>query len=901
MAVPDFLIKYGADLADVKTQVAQLQSINTRMAQNLGADFQQATRVIGNSLDSVNRTTFAKNIGGQTKQFTQDILKSGQVIQIANGQYKQYTETNTILNGQLVKTSGAISDVTGQYTRTSLEAEKAGKSTKNLWDNIKELGSRAILTIPIWLALRSAVMGTMQAISQSFEHMIEKEAILEQVKRTMSGTTDEITKDFSILKDSIAKLSQESGKGEAEIAKAFSSFEKAGQTFETSMAGASGAVKLAVTLFGNTEEIATGTSRAFRMLADESGNTGTQIQQLNKFFAQLDEVGRKTNINEFVNSLASFAPTAKLAKMSLQETVSLVATLQNVGGQGSNVSNLLRTSISKLIQNLDLVAISLGVKVNPQFDTTTTVLMKTLTALDSLNKTGKLTPEIFTAMTEIFGGARTGDAIKALISLRGELEKNLKFKGDVDNFNKSFDEMKKLASTQVGIFHNLNKEIGEGFITGLVGADDFAQSMVKINEIFTKIRENAQQFGEDIRKTFTEPDVYVQTVLPGAMKTIQEKKYENLRTQITDALKGNLNQEKLTNLVSQLTEAQNLNLNIGIKNTSLQDYIVQFRKQIVQQISDTGAEESKQVDLVNQEKSSLEDTSSILLKKQEYLKIENQIREELKASGATEIETEQKILEVRQLSGRFVEKDIILQKELVGHLERLEQIELNRTRIKGNIDNKVEELRLDGATNVYLIQARNELEKQSGINQDKNSLLQKQIELEKAITAEKHKQTSFSSDAMKIYKIAQEKGVAVANQFAQFIQGKVPVSAFQAGGALSQYSDLLEKYFSDNNDQFGAMNFFLNGEGKNIDLPEIQLRQKQNLNTPLEGNPIIQTGAGAFKTVPNITTNFGGVNINVNKVIDKNSLAQDILNEILEGIRKNPAIQGAINEQIDSF
>lgn len=896
MAVPDFIIKYGADLADVKSQIAQVQTLNARMAQTLGTQFQEATRVIGTSLDSVSKSTFTKNIAGETKNFTQEVLKSGTVIQLANGQYQQYIETNTLLNGQLVKTTGALSDVTGQYSRTSVEAEKNNKSTKNLSDNIKALGERALLTIPIWLALRGAITGMMSTITNGLTDIQKFDESLQKVRRNMQGTPEEVGKNFDILKQKVTEFALKTGKSTEEIAEAIKKFATIGFSFEDSLTGGLEATKLAVLLFGDASDTANAFARALKILVDTSDGAKSSTQQMAEAFALTAKL-EQTNqfeITEVTQSLEKFASTAKTTGLSMEQTLKLLATLGTASIAGARGGTLLRTSLRQLLGNLDQLASLLNIRVVPGLDDTFSILIKTIDALQQLDSQGQIGEELNQALSGIFGGVRGAEAISALVALNKQLKENIAVKPDVDAFNKSFEDQTKQLYSLGQQFHNTNKEIGKALVTGIVGGKDFNASLNDVNNTLRKLQKNAEVFGHAVSLALN-PLLFFSE--PFVVQWKAEAKTENLKSsiqeQIVKALQGSIDIPAMQGVLKQLTDSISSGADLGITEGTRAKAILAIRQQMIKTEEDINVEKIRQMALTEAQKQQESESASILLKKEEFLKLEDQIRKELQASGATDIETEQKILEIRQLSGKFIQKDIVLQKELIGHLQRLEQIELQRNRNKGLIDNQIEYLKLQGATNTQILQARNELERQAGINQDVNSLLNKQIELEKAITAEKIKQTNFSSDAIKLFQIAQKEGIQVAQNIADFLQGKISINAFEPGGALSGLNKTLEANFASEAEQARALRFFTEGQGRNINFPEVQLR-----NQAVQG--IVPT-VSPLTVSPSFTTNVGGVTFQLSKVIDKNTSPQEVLNMMLDALKKNPELTQEINNLIEEF
>lgn len=476
----EYVIKYISDLTEATAGAKEVERVNADMAKTISSDFQQATRVLGTSLDKISETPI-KLKGGE--EAIKTVSQLGTVIQTSDGSFKEFTKTQTFVDGQLTKTAGSLKDVTGQFGKTAVESAKAQKNVLTLGENLGRLAKRALLTIPIWLALRGAIMGTFSVIRDGLKTIEDQDRTFQKAKRVMHGTAFEIERNFGKLKEAVTKLSIESGESVEKITEAFQRFSTVGFDFETSMKGAEFAIKTAVVLFGDAEESANAFARAMRVLVDRSEgakSAGDQIAEAMALTTALYEDNAFT-LSEFTQSLEKFAGTAKATNFTTQQTIALLASLSTGGLRGSRAGTLLRSSVVKLLTNLDKLSGTLGVKVNPQLDSTFDVLMKVLDAVQGLDKGSQVAEQTANAIGKIFGGVRGMEAVLALKALREEMLKNIQTVGGVDKLNESYDDVNKTLSRLITQFHNLNREIGKAFVTSVIGADDFAGAIEDVN------------------------------------------------------------------------------------------------------------------------------------------------------------------------------------------------------------------------------------------------------------------------------------------------------------------------------------------------------------------------------------------------------------------------------------
>ena len=890
----DYLIRYLADTKDAIAGAKALETLNKEIAKTIGADYANMTRVVGTTFGKI--TGYKVNVNGKEaiktiQDFTTTTTNAaGSFYQLQGSIVKVGDMTNVMLKP-------ALKDVTGQFVETSISAEKAKESFKSIISKTIELGTRALLVVPIWMALRSAMTGTISAFKDSISAIIMTDTELQKVKRSLQGTTEEITTQFETLKTASEALAIASGISDEKIIASFQKFIQAGFGFETAMAGAQLSTKLAITTFSDGVSIANSLTGAFRVLLDTTGKSGSEVDQMNAVYAQLNELSKtnKISMNEFGDSLVKMAPVAKSNNITLHDTVALLATLENAGLKGTTAGQLLRTSLEKLLANLDKLAPSLGVHVNPALDNTTSVLLKVIDAVEKLSSTSnKVSPDLKAALNDIFGGARSSQAITALIALREGLEKNLSITGKVADLNSEFAKTSNILGNQINRYHVLNSEMGKAFLTGLVGTNDFNSAMKELNDTYEKLLANAQNFGSILRNTVNLP-AGVQNVLNAIPLKLQAKLDPGFATkiqdQVTQALHGQASKLDLGLLFNTLLEAQTNKIDIGLSDKEINAAISSIRGQFLTlkpQMADVGilanviaANLGKTTDVAKKD-------NDLILKKTDFLKLEGFLRKELSATGLSEVDVEQKILDFRQASGEFLTKDIELQKELINHLRAVEEIELRRNRARGLIDNQLELLRLQGATSLQVVQQRIELEKMFGLNQTRADLLKNELELNREITKEKENQNKVSSDSLKLFEVAQKFGIQTSTRVAEFLKNP-NVTSLTNGGANTDLLPILKEFFSAQLQQFQAQEFFFKGLGANIPIPE---------RTAIQNVKPIDL---ASIKIPAINTQVGQINIDIKKLFKEEDTAKQIIDAMLEAIRNNQGIEDAINEKIDNF
>jgi hypothetical protein len=881
----DYIVRYLSDISGAIKGAKELETVNLSIAKNIQQQYGEVEKIIGQTQPKYTTTPITE---GRFKGLNTEILTTGQIVKTVNGSFLELSKTQTSIHGQLVKTTSGMKDVTNQFTQTSIGAAKADKGFKSMLDNLIRLGARAVLTIPIWQALRAVMGSTMAIFTEGFRDLVSESLALDKAKKSLEGTAEAIAVSYNKLKTETESLSLETGVSQEKIISVFQKFKSVGFDFATSMTAANAVTKLSIITQSDAVVASEGLSHALFVLIDRNASVVDQQKQVNDVISLTSEVVKSggINIEEFVGSLEKFAITGKSVNFTTNQTIALLATLSK-SGLGST-GNLLRNSIGQLLNNLDKLAGSLGIKVNPALDNTFSILMKVLGELNKLQKTQNLKglEQASDAFKEIFGGTRSAVPIKALTSLYDELNKYLSLAPDISAFNNSFADSEKVLGNVVARYHAVNAEIGKGFVNGLIGAEDFDKSLNKIVETLNKIQKHSEDAGKAINTMFNVHNLPIAQVIDFG-KAISPKAQADLRIQIADqihqAFEGALSKEDLSTLFNKLLKIQTFKINIGITDTALNDVIKNIRGQLLastkattQAVKEQAKEESKVAD--------------ILLKKADFTKLEGYAKNELKMLGLSEVEVERRILEFRTLSGQFSEKDLLLQKELLTHLQTIENIELNRTRARGLIDNATELLKLQGATTLQVLQYTIAEEKANGLNQSRDALLRNEINLQKEITKEKLNQNKLSSDSLKLFEISQKYGNQTATTISELLSGKINISAFESPG--SKFSDImpiLQEFFAAEVAQMQAQKFFFEGKGTSIPISE---------KTAIEN--IKPIDLSSIK-LPDINTQVSQINIEIKKLFKEEDTAKQIIDSLLEAIRSNPAIENAINEKIDEF
>ena len=402
------------------------------------------------------------------------------------------------------KTRAAVKKV---FTEMNKGEKTTKKASVGMNDFTKAM-RRAAIVAPVWMILRTAMMAFFRGFSEGFKYIEEFDRAMMKAKAVVHGAVGDMGDVMDDLRGRIRDLSKETGESMTKIASAFYRFGTVGMEMEKAWMGAEASVRYAMATMGDADDTAKTMAMVFNLLGD---TIDENIPITEQYEVQMAKLYKLWQINAFeasqlTESFRQFLPVANTMGISLDETSALLATLNSAALQGSRGGRLLRTSFSKLLDNTDKLANSLGLYVNPELENSFTLFMKVLEVIKDLSKAEGLPIAAQEAISGIFGGVRGGVPVRGLVSLYDELNVNLGITtksynelGDaMDDYKTRIDEVKGSISGQLKIFRELRKQVFEQYITGATGAETFAVAIERVNRLMELGSKVSLKLGKDL-------------------------------------------------------------------------------------------------------------------------------------------------------------------------------------------------------------------------------------------------------------------------------------------------------------------------------------------------------------------------------------------------------------------
>lgn len=829
------VIKFEPDVTQVLTAIKSIDEANARLARSMGQDFSKVGKVIGTSFSAID---------------TKPILD-------AEGKLKGFAGATDTLSTKVKLADGTLGTLTEKMRQNadgsktlSTSFKQVSSSTETFGEGLTRLYKRALITIPVWFLLRNAIFGTARALKQGLKDLASFDKALQKAKRNLQGSTSEIAKNFKTLREEVTKLSLASGIGVEKITNAFQKFATVGFDFETSLAGANVATKLAVTLFGDAEQNANALARAFRVLYDNTTSTKSATEQLEEAGALLNTLWKDQafEITEIAGAMERFAPVANIASFSMNEMIKVLSALQTAGIRGTRAGRLLSTAVLQLDKNFSKIQRTLGLNINPQLTSTYDRFLLVTKAIGELNKIDSL--KASQAVQELFGGVRGGQSVLALVSVGKILDDVLKRTGDVAEFNKEFEEVSETLGVLVDRFHNANREIGKALVTGAVGGEDFVDSLKSIVQGLEKLKGPAQSTGRILASVFKP----ITTLFdPKNIRLFRDLPVISIISEFGDIIgeeagKASVVADKaFADVAESMMKSFNKALKDGLSKNELQDLVA---------LLTTFDAEMLGIDVATYEQ--------MAIKTKEILDNWTAINEQ-------QVQSEKSVIS-----------------------------EVQREKIaEAIVQHRLDELKAQGALNSQLLKTEQNLRKQLGLTVDNEKSLQNQLATERAIANEKKLQSKLSSNTLKLYEIAKKEGTSVAKKIGDALAGNVEFSTFVRRGG--QALEIFKKEFADVFKEQQATAFFkgqrVPGEtglrgGQRIAIDEEAIRKpilrfdpQAQLSQARAEQQLLRGQQAPVATVP--------VDINVN--VDASNL-DELGNQVIDKISKQlPQVGTKVN------
>jgi len=474
----EFLIQYVADLAGITQAKGELRKLEV-YNQKFGASAGQVTQVLSKNISQSTRTV----VDGTT-QATRNVQR---VFQTASGQIYTYSRAVTTSGGTVVRTTDSLKKGFGSL----------GQGAASLSQKLTGILSRAALTIPVWLVLRTVVMGVIRTISDSIQAFIELDDELSRIKTVMFGTAEAVDAEMAAIKTQIIDMSLNSRISLKDLAEGFYFLKTANLSAVEAMAAFAPTVNLAIGTMNNMGQSARAVAGIYNTMGNYLGENLTVHEKFQKIADVLAYTYTRQDVqlDELINSYMMLAPYITGLSDNFLELTTMLGFLNTRLLRGGRTGRLTGQAIIQLTQNAEVLGRTLGITFDPNKPI---ALLDTVGKIrDALKTTGKVTAEQGQILNEVFR-TRGGVAIRLLIEHFDDLNEEIKLAVDnADGFAQKIKEIRMdTIAAQMERMKNITAILTEDFLTTAYGAKNLADAVRLLNESLLSLRPAVQGVGK---------------------------------------------------------------------------------------------------------------------------------------------------------------------------------------------------------------------------------------------------------------------------------------------------------------------------------------------------------------------------------------------------------------------
>lgn len=383
---------------------------------------------------------------------------------------------------QAAQVQQAINQLKGVTTQAGASFRAMGASAKQAEIDVGKLASRAMVTIPVWLALRTVFMGFLNILGDGMKRIIEFDAAMAKMGAL---TSDFSEKTKGMMSESLTKLIRETGRSVNEVSDAYAKIAETGQNAATSIAGTEVAMKLSVGTFADSAKTARLLIDLYNVFGDTMTGLSTPLEKMQSIAGTFAILWKRNagTLDEYINGMSTFGGVAKQWGLSMEQSILLVTTLHNAMQRSSTSGTQLARALYDMTKNRNAVASFLGDK---EFARTSGDNFERLLAIIKKLKAGS-TGENLVQVQEMFG-TKSEKGILGLVSVSDKLLKvwseikDLPLAEKVKVLDDLFQQQSDTIDMQIKRFQQLAVEMSAAFLAGLTGFDKSVQGMKDLND-----------------------------------------------------------------------------------------------------------------------------------------------------------------------------------------------------------------------------------------------------------------------------------------------------------------------------------------------------------------------------------------------------------------------------------
>ncbi len=382
------------------------------------------------------------------------------------------------------KVTRQIKNIGGSMEKFGKQTEKTAKSTKGLASSMGGLMTRALLVIPVWMALRSVYMAFFNTIRQGLKHIRDLDKAMARAAAVTHGVDDK-SGFIAKLKGDVRGIAMDTGTTVDKVAEAFYRFGTAGLSATESVEGMKLAIKTSIAMMGDSTQTARTLADVYNLMKHNIKGAVTEQQAMQKIASTMAVLWTQNafELNEFNTALKTVTGVAKNMDLTLDELMGTLAVSHTLMQRGGTAGTQLARSFMMMVKNGEAVNTLLGEQVNLSKENAFGLFVKVLKEINGQYTDGLAKSQ---ALFDIFGmkGTKVTAALTANFGKWiGQLEElqNMPLEERMEKLNELYELQLNTIDKQLGRMRELTNVTFEAFVTGVTGADNYVGALKKIN------------------------------------------------------------------------------------------------------------------------------------------------------------------------------------------------------------------------------------------------------------------------------------------------------------------------------------------------------------------------------------------------------------------------------------
>lgn len=249
---------------------------------------------------------------------------------------KKLTATSKLSRRVTESQGQTITSVSQKFKNGNQQIVNISKSTgkaSGMMADFSKAMKRVLIVVPVWMIMRTALMGVIQGIQGMVKNLLE----LEKEMGRVAGVTRGNKKDLNDLRDAVIDYSRTASRGFKEVASAMYALGSAGLDVTQQMVGFEHIMNLSIGTFGNTEQIAKLVAGAFNVFGKSMRGAHTDAQRFKQIADLLAYTysTQQVELSEIANAMTYVASIGSLMNISFETLVGTIGVLNTGMLKGS--------------------------------------------------------------------------------------------------------------------------------------------------------------------------------------------------------------------------------------------------------------------------------------------------------------------------------------------------------------------------------------------------------------------------------------------------------------------------------------------------------------------------------------------------------------------------------------